>query len=157
MRPWFVRNRPIKSKYLFDAVFLLDDFRDRVQTRVQKFYDYKTRFQIRFVFVDLVLSEHLFNLCVWTVVVVSFNSGTTGDTSGAEIANFSEHMSLSQVSSVIHVAGSVVFCVVYNCLSYCLFLIAIVLSFLLQFTSFYYAFVIVKLFLLVSSYNLNLL
>ena len=59
------------------------------------------------------------------------------------------HARFRLVFSGVHVTRSLVLCVcyVYHCLSFCFFLLAIVLSVLLLFTDYDYPFVIFKLFL----------
>ena len=66
-----------------------------------------------------------------------------------ELLTFPEHLSSPPVCSGVHVTRSLVLCVclIYRCLFFCPFLLAIVLSVLLRFMDFHYPFGIFKLFL----------
>ena len=76
-------------------------------------------------------------------------SSVTSATSGAGTATLPEHLSSPPVFSGVRVTRYLVLCVCFvdRCLSFCSFLLAIVLSVLLQFTVSYYPFDICKLFL----------
>ena len=66
-----------------------------------------------------------------------------------ELLTFPEHLSSPPVCSGVHVTRSLVLCVclIYRCLFFCPFLLAIVLSVLLRFMDSHYPFGIFKLFL----------